>query len=129
MSNKFTINTPIGENRDGAIRNFHLGDILSVTTGRLLSNRHMDGLYDIIGYIVNGKPYTLTLMILSEPCAEHIFKQHPQLREIDANVEFDGVESIERWLQTQIDNYGEYLEIKPMSVDGVNNKLTEFGLA
>jgi hypothetical protein len=37
--------TYTNRNAEG-IRGFHIGDILSITTGRLVSPRHMDGIYE-----------------------------------------------------------------------------------
>lgn len=32
-------------------KTFHLGDILTITTGRLVSPRHMEGVYDILNWM------------------------------------------------------------------------------
>lgn len=32
-------------------KKYHISDLLTVTTGRLVSNRHMDGIYDILGHL------------------------------------------------------------------------------
>jgi hypothetical protein len=32
-------------------RPFHLGDVLTITTGRLVSPRHMDGVYDVLNFM------------------------------------------------------------------------------
>lgn len=37
-------------------RNFHLGDILSITTGRLVSRRHMEGVYDLLNFNDRRQP-------------------------------------------------------------------------
>lgn len=34
-----------------ATRDFELGDILSITTGALVSRRHIDGVYDILNWM------------------------------------------------------------------------------
>lgn len=39
-------------------RNFHLGDILSVTTGCLLSPRRMEGVYDILNFMTADNLFT-----------------------------------------------------------------------
>lgn len=36
-------------------RRFHISDILSISTGRLLSTQGMDGIYRIMGYLVNDE--------------------------------------------------------------------------
>lgn len=38
------------------MRQFHISDILTITSGRLVSSRHMDGIYDILNYMTGGYP-------------------------------------------------------------------------
>jgi hypothetical protein len=59
---------------DGS-RRFHIGDILSITTGRLVSPRRMDGIYDILGYMTNDSPFTTQLGRFAEECRPHLEKQ------------------------------------------------------
>lgn len=60
-------------------REFPLADILSVTTERLLSRRHMDGLYDILGYMTGDALMTHQLPRASDVCKPVLLQQHPQL--------------------------------------------------
>jgi hypothetical protein len=97
---------------------FHLGDVLSITTGILLSPDKMFGVSKIMNFMVNEDLDTLALPIFAEQCSEEILKQHPQLKEINTS----GVDSTncDDWLKKQIIIYGEYLEINP-------NKSRQFG--
>lgn len=98
-------------------RSFHLGDILSITTGRLVSPRHIDGVYDILNYMTDDNLFTHQLPRASDECKPHILAQHPELEEIDAS----GVngENWKQWLEEQVAKYGEQLEIKPL-VSGIH---------
>ena len=37
---------------------FHISDVLSVTTGRLVSSRHMDGIYEILNFLTGDNLFT-----------------------------------------------------------------------
>lgn len=67
-------------------KEFHLGDVLSVTTGWMLSPRGMDGLLDIINFTLaldgryrldGGLPFSL--LFAANKCKEELFRQFPQL--------------------------------------------------
>jgi hypothetical protein len=62
---------------------FHLGDILSVTTGRLLAVRNgktdIGGLYDILGFMTSETLFTHQLPRASDQCRPWLLAHHPQL--------------------------------------------------
>ena len=94
-------------------REFHLGDILSITTGKLLAPFGMDGVYDILDFMCNTNLYTHQLVRASDKCIPYIFQQHPQLAKIDMS-DFTGANWF-AWLQKQINKYGKTLVIKRIS--------------
>jgi len=59
---------------DGS-RRFHIGDILSITTGKLVSPRRIDGVYDILGYMTDDAPYTTQLGRFAEECLPYLEQQ------------------------------------------------------
>lgn len=61
-------------------RDFDISDILSVTTGRLLSTRHVDGLYDILAFMTNSDEITLIgSAVVATQCRESLIEQYPAL--------------------------------------------------
>jgi hypothetical protein len=50
------------------MKQFHFSDILSVTTGRLVSTRHMDGIYDILNFLTEDNLYTHQLPRAMKEC-------------------------------------------------------------
>lgn len=96
-------------------REFHLGDILSITHDRLLSPRHMEGVYDIAAFMAGEPVWTHQLPRVGKEAAPVILRQHPQLAEIDAS----GVngDNHQAWLAEQVARYGETLPIEPMTAD------------
>jgi len=53
-------------------KEFHIGDVLSITHGRLVSPRHMDGIYDILNFMTGDQIPRAT-----EECREPLLRQHP----------------------------------------------------
>lgn len=65
-------------------REFHLSDILSLTTGVLLSTRHINGVYDILNFMTGDILYTHQLGRAVDECRPHLLAQHPKLAIITA---------------------------------------------
>jgi hypothetical protein len=64
------------------MREFDLGDVLSITTGRLVSPRRMKGVADILSYMTGESLLTHSLLRAGDICKPEIIRQHPQLGEI-----------------------------------------------
>ncbi len=101
-------------------RQFHISDVLSVTTRRLFSQRGMDGVYDICEF-VTGNPdiSTIGLEQTSKFARLEVLDQHPQLASVtlpefseDDNQETRKI-IISGWLEKQSRVFGETLTIKP----------------
>jgi len=88
-------------------RNFHLGDILSVTTGRLVSPRHMDGIYDILNFMTGDNLFTHQLPRACRECEGPLLAQHPDLAAVEVPEEFGGEADVEAWLAAQTARFGE----------------------
>ena len=103
-------------------KEFHISDILSITTGRLVSTRHMEGVYDILNYMTRSELWTHQLPEAGELCAPYLLRQHPGLEHVE-ELELSGVlkddkESIvEVWIKQQSIKFGEYLTVEPVPLD------------
>jgi len=96
------------------VRNFHIGDILSITTGRLVSPRRMDGVYDILNYMTGDDLFTHQLIRAAEECAPALREQHPDLTDVDVPEEFHGEEHVQRWLGDLVMRHGESRPVMPL---------------
>ncbi len=111
-------------------RKFDLGDILSITTGRLVSTRHMDGVYDILNYMTGDSLFTHQLPRAIRAARPVILQQHPQLAEIE-EPEFSTVTHhqlrmvIHTWLSRMKSQYGDSLPLVPMADWESRNPLQE----
>jgi len=92
---------------------FHLGDVLTVTTGKLVSRRHMEGIYDILNFMTRDNLFTHQLPRAGRECAPALLEQHPQL----AAVTGDDVtpENHAAWLEAQCAEFGEELLVQRLS--------------
>lgn len=116
-------------------KDFALGDVLSITTGALVSRDHIDGVYRILNYMTNDNLFTHQLPRASRECEGPLLAQHPQLAAIVVP-EFSGVTNDERkaavyaWLDGMERAYGETLSIEPLTDDDHTyvDPLDELGL-
>jgi hypothetical protein len=60
-------------------KSFHIGDVLSLTTGRLIALKHMDALYDLLEFMTGERPNTITIPRFSDECVPHLLAQFPEL--------------------------------------------------
>lgn len=70
-------------------KNFHLSDVLTITTGRLVSTRHMDGVYEILNWMTADELFTHQLPRASRECAPVLCALYPSLSEEALAVELD----------------------------------------
>lgn len=96
------------------MKEFHLGDILSIITDKLVSPGGMEGIYDILNYMTGDDIFTHQIPRAMRECKPYLLNQYPQLR--DVNIQ-DNKENWKEWLDKQIELYGEMLPVKPIPKD------------
>jgi hypothetical protein len=96
---------------------FHLGDILSITTGRLVSPRHIDGVYDILNFMTGDNLFTHQLPRAGRECEGPLLAQHPDLAGIEFPRDLHGEAEVITWLAVQCERYGETREVAPLGAD------------
>lgn len=96
-----------------ATRDFHLGDILTITTGRLVAPRLIEAVYDILNFMTSESLYTHQLGRGMKECGPELLRQHPQLAEIV--VPELTAESWRGWLAEQATRFGETLPVAPLA--------------
>jgi hypothetical protein len=93
-------------------KQFHLGDVLSITTGILMSPRKMDGVYDILNFMTQDNLFTHQLPRASQECAPFLLEQHPQLK----GIVIEGVttENFKQRLEDLCAEHGETLMVNQL---------------
>jgi len=112
-------------------REFHIGDILSVTTGRLVSPRHIDGVYDILNWMTGDSLFTHQLPRASRECEQPLREQFPDLAAIVPPEDFgDSEAAVYAWLAEQVAQHGETRQVAPLHADDHTriDPFTEFAI-
>lgn len=89
------------------MKQFHISDILSVTTGRLVSSRHMDGIYELLNFLTGDTLFTHQLPRAMRECEPwlrsqfpYLFPEHPPVKKcldgLDAMMKIDGNSRVDR---------------------------------
>jgi hypothetical protein len=95
-------------------RAFHLGDVLTITTGALVSPRHIDGVYDILNWMTGDSLFTHQLPRAMDECQGPLLAQHPDLAAITLPDFGDGKAAVYAWLAGQVAVYGETRAVAPL---------------
>lgn len=98
-----------------SVREFHLGDVLSVTTGILVSPRKLDGLWELLDHMTGESLFTHQLPRAFDECAPELLCQHPDLAAV-AVPELEP-EQVLGWLAEQVAVFGEYRSVRPLATD------------
>lgn len=98
-----------------AVRAFDLGDVLTVTTGRLVS-RHMDAIYDLLDFVTGDNLFTHQLPRAMEECRGPLLAQHPALTDVEVPDWPDSTtpEEIFGWVDSLRPTYGDALDVTPL---------------
>jgi hypothetical protein len=93
-------------------KTFHLGDILSITTHKLCSPHGIQGVYNILNFMLSANIFTHEIPWATDICAPELLRQFPQL----ANVSTDGLteDTFQDWLAMQVAEHGMYHEVKSL---------------
>lgn len=92
-------------------RTFHIGDVLSVMTGRLVSPRHIGGVYDILGFLVDEDLMTHQLPRVSREVEPHLREAFPDLAAIDIPDTIHDEASLTDWLTVVVAEHGETRDV------------------
>ncbi len=92
---------------------FHLGDLLTVTTGKFLSP-DIHNVLALADHLASTVHMTTDLPDAVEALAPHLLLQHPWLSEIEAPVVFDSQADAQAWMAAAIARYGEHHDVAPI---------------
>lgn len=102
-------------------RRFHLGDLVSVTDGCLVSPNHMGGVYSVVDFVTGQPHMTHQLPRASREVTPWLLQQHPWLADVVVDLTVpDGATGEEAWLivatwlERATARWGEYHEVRAM---------------
>ena len=96
-------------------KTFHLGELLSVTTGVLMSPKGIGGVYDILNWMSSDDLFTHQLPRVCDECKPYLLKQFPRL----AGADLSGItpENFTDRLAGLVSLYGEFFEVEKLPKD------------
>jgi hypothetical protein len=94
---------------------FHLGDILSVTTGRLVAPGHIQAVHGLLDFMTGDTLFTHQLPRACDECAPDLLRQHPDLADVPLPERFESPDEVGPWLAEQVARFGEYIDVAPLS--------------
>lgn len=98
-------------------KDFHIGDILSVTTGTLMSPRLIGGVYDILNWMTGESLYTHQLPRVCREAGPVILAMHPQLEGAEKHMRGVTPDNHGQILARLVERYGETLPVPKMTID------------
>lgn len=105
-------------------KDFSLGAVLSVTTGRLLAD--LDDIYAIMSHLASSDVTTIGLMVLAEPAKAALLEQHPALKDIEVPAKFKDEDHVWAWVEEQENLYGKTLPVAPMDEEYHVDPISEY---
>jgi len=91
---------------------FHISDILSVTTGRIVSQNYVDGLYRVVNYMTESRVSARQLDIARQVCAKYLLQAMPELKDVNPNEVTE--DNYTDWIQLQEQRFGDHVFVKPL---------------
>lgn len=95
-------------------KDFHIGDILTVTTGIFCAPTGVGAIYNILGWMTGDDLMTHQLPRAGRECEADLKRQHPDLAAI-VMPKFSGEAEGRAWLAEQVGIYGETRPVAPLA--------------
>lgn len=106
-------------------KSFHISDLLSISTGALVSHEHIGGVYKILNHLTGDDLMTHQLPLAADATRPDLLQQHPWLRDIKAP-EFRDVDHVHAWVDDQAAFHGRWHDVVAVPQSwGVHNPLTD----
>lgn len=95
-------------------RSFPLADVLSVTTPRLLSDRGMGGLADLLNFMTGDSLETWQLLRAADEARPALIAQHPFLADLQPSGELNKL-GLRMWRLNVVMKHGADLPVLPLT--------------
>jgi hypothetical protein len=92
---------------------YALADILTMTTGRILSPRRIEAVYDLANWMTRDNLMTHQLPRAADICGPALIAQHPQLEGVEPPADID-VPDLMAWIANAEREHGEQLPVAPL---------------
>lgn len=106
-------------------RKFHLGDVLSVATYRVVAPAGIEGIRKILEFMTNDMVFASQISRFLEECKPHLLKQYPQFASPQIDPDLADLDRLLKtvkpsarrrtamaWLRRMVAKHGEFLSVK-----------------
>lgn len=94
-----------------ATKDFHIGTVLSITSGKLVSPDHIGGVYEICDWMTGESNFTHQLPRVSREIEGPLSEQHPALAAVEVPGGLDSWEKVHAYLETLYPTFGEFVAV------------------
>lgn len=101
-------------NQQQETKAFHIGTVLSITDGKLVSLDHVGGIYDILNFMTGDSLMTHQLPRAMDECRPFLVEQHPGIAAEKVPDGLTTMEAVEAYLAGLYPKHGESVEVAPL---------------
>lgn len=98
-------------------KTFHVGDILSVITGRLVSSDGMDGVYAICSHLAGEPALTHQLPRIIREAEQPLREAFPDLATVSVPDDLAGMDAVRAWLNLVVAEHGATRDVAPLGIN------------
>ena len=103
-------------------RTFHVGDIISITDGHLVSPEHVGGVYKILGHLCGEALMTHQLPRVAREAKPYLREQFPDVASVvvpddlvpDGATKEEARQAVSAWMLGVVAEHGETRDVEPM---------------
>lgn len=96
-------------------KEFHVGDILTVITDRLVSPTGVDGVYRILNHLSGDNLFTHQLPRVAREAAPVLKERFPDLAAVEVPEDLDGRAAVDAWLARIVRLHGGTRLVEPLA--------------
>ena len=108
--------TRLGRLMSTGQRQFHIGDVLSITDGRLVSRDGYYGLQRALSHMAGEEIYEHQVGRVMDEAMPVVLEKYPLLADVVVPNDIDET-TLDAWLSEQAKLYGEFLTLPRMTID------------
>ncbi|WP_166162975.1 hypothetical protein [Chelativorans oligotrophicus] len=98
------------------LKDFPTGAVLSVVTGRLVSENHIEGVYEVLNWMTGESLFTHQLPRVGREAEPVILALHPELAQAKEEAEQVNGDNWRDWLAKWKDRYGDMISVPRMTI-------------
>lgn len=108
-------------------KTFHIGDVLSISHGYLVSRDHIGGVYNILNHMTGDELMTHQLPLACDAVKPDLLEQHPWLKDVADPGSLSDEAACVAWVESVADQYGAWHEIESCPLSwGQHNPIADF---